>query len=95
MKRSHGNIALRYYRDGLPFLQPIAAMAKVRDSGMPAEEMWDSFFDPAKILGQLRFGERPGLVVEFGCGHGTFTIPAARRCEGPSTRSTLSQKWSR
>jgi SAM-dependent methyltransferase len=50
---------------------------KVRDSGMPDEEMWSGFFDPPSVLGI--FGLNQGIqdVVEFGCGYGTFTLAAA------------------
>ncbi|MDA8430547.1 MAG: class I SAM-dependent methyltransferase [Geobacteraceae bacterium] len=55
---------------------------KVRDSGMPDEEMWDGFFAPAKVL--ATFGLNPGLqdIVEFGCGYGTFTLAAAAIVSG-------------
>lgn len=55
---------------------------KVRDSGMPDEEMWDRFFDPSSVL--VRLGLTPAIssAVDLGCGYGTFTIPAARLIEG-------------
>lgn len=54
---------------------------KVRDSGMPEEEMWSEFFDPEKIL--RTFGlDRAKDIVEFGCGYGTFTQAAARLVSG-------------
>lgn len=56
---------------------------KGRESGMPEEEFWSRFFDPEgaleRLLGQ---SEVRGNLVEFGCGYGTFTIPAARRTTG-------------
>jgi SAM-dependent methyltransferase len=55
---------------------------KTRDSGMPDEKLWASFFDPEVILDQLGLCSLRGDVVEFGCGYGTFTIPAARRTTG-------------
>jgi SAM-dependent methyltransferase len=54
---------------------------KVRDSGMPAAETWDEFFDPGFILGQLAFDPRAD-VADFGCGYGTFTVAAAARTTG-------------
>ena len=51
---------------------------KTRESGMPEESIWVEFFDPAKILRTLRLTPECGDVVDFGCGYGTFTIPAAR-----------------
>jgi len=50
---------------------------KVRDSGMPDEEMWSGFFDPAKVLAIFGLGEGVQDMVEFGCGYGTFTLAAA------------------
>jgi SAM-dependent methyltransferase len=55
---------------------------KIRESGMPDEPMWNSFFDPESVLLRLMPAEAKGDVVEFGCGYGTFTIPAARRTSG-------------
>lgn len=56
---------------------------KGRDSGMPEEACWSSFFDAEGAVDRL-FGKNGvrGNVVEFGCGYGTFTIPAARRTTG-------------
>ena len=55
---------------------------KVRDSGMPEEEMWAGFFAAEEIL--RTFGLDQGVVdlVEFGCGYGTFTLAAARMVPG-------------
>lgn len=55
---------------------------KVRDSGMPEEKMWASFFNPEKVLTTLGLGKETGDVVEFGCGYGTFTLAAARLVSG-------------
>lgn len=49
---------------------------------MPDEELWASFFQPELILDRLGLRDVTGDVVEFGCGYGTFTIPAARRTTG-------------
>jgi SAM-dependent methyltransferase len=57
-------------------------MPKVRDSGMPPQGLWESFFDPAAILDALGAERIDGDAVEFGSGYGTFTIPAARRASG-------------
>lgn len=56
---------------------------KGRESGMPDEAYWSSFFDTEATLHRL-LPEGEGLrnVVEFGCGYGTFTLPAARRVSG-------------
>ena len=55
---------------------------KVRDSGMPDEEMWDQFFDPSSILARLGLTPGTSSAVDLGCGYGSFTIPAARIVEG-------------
>jgi ubiquinone/menaquinone biosynthesis C-methylase UbiE len=55
---------------------------KIRDSGMPDESYWDSFFDPTCIVGKLDCTGPCGDVVEFGCGYGTFTIAAAKLATG-------------
>jgi len=56
---------------------------KVRDSGMPDEGLWGSFFDgDAALVALWGAGPVRGDVVEFGCGYGTFTLPAARRTDG-------------
>ena len=55
---------------------------KTRESGMPPEEMWQGFFEPNSILEKLGLNAHCGNVLEFGCGYGTFTIPAAQTVRG-------------
>jgi len=55
---------------------------KIRESGMPESEMWEKFFNPVKILTTLGINGQTGDVAEFGCGYGTFTIPAAKVIKG-------------
>jgi SAM-dependent methyltransferase len=55
---------------------------KVRDSGMPDETYWESFFDTEKILRMFGLEKVSGDIVEFGCGYGTFTLSAARLIGG-------------
>jgi ubiquinone/menaquinone biosynthesis C-methylase UbiE len=55
---------------------------KVRESGMPDEKIWESFFDARRILVQLDFNDTTADVVDFGCGYGTFTVAAARLTTG-------------
>lgn len=55
---------------------------KVRDSGMPAEEMWDGFFEPAKVLATFGLDRGVQDIVEFGCGYGTFTLATAAIASG-------------
>ncbi len=59
---------------------------KGRESGMPEEDYWASFFDVEAALDKLIPAEaRYGAAVEFGAGYGTFTLPAARRIAGTLT----------
>lgn len=55
---------------------------KVRDSGMPEEEMWSGFFDPLLILQQMEVSSETHTIVDLGCGFGTFSIPAAKVVSG-------------
>ena len=55
---------------------------KTRESGMPPEEMWSGFFDPFTVLNKLGLTANCRDVLEFGCGYGTFTIPAAQIIQG-------------
>jgi SAM-dependent methyltransferase len=49
---------------------------------MPPGELWESFFDAEGVLDALDYQELTRDAVEFGCGYGTFTVPAARRTAG-------------
>jgi SAM-dependent methyltransferase len=51
---------------------------KARESGMPEEVYWESFFDADAVM-KILFDTSglAGDLVEFGCGYGTFTVPAA------------------
>ena len=56
---------------------------KGRESGMPDEAWWASFFEPEGVLDRLCVDlPELGNIVEFGCGYGTFTLPASRRTRG-------------
>ena len=55
---------------------------KIYDSGMPEEKIWGSFFNQSSILSKLQLTSVYKDAVEFGCGYGTFTIPAARIIKG-------------
>jgi len=57
-------------------------MSKIRESGMPEQRTWEGFFDPIQILEILGVNGRMADVAEFGCGYGTFTIPAAKIIKG-------------
>ena len=55
---------------------------KIRESGMPERDMWEKFFDPMRILATLGLNKKINDVAEFGCGYGTFIIPAAKIIKG-------------
>ncbi len=54
---------------------------KGRDSGMPDENFWSTFFNPTGIVNAL-IGKINEDIAEFGSGYGTFTIPAASLTSG-------------
>lgn len=56
---------------------------KARESGMPPEADWGTFFDPTCIMRRLDCEASSLGIVEFGCGYGIFTLPAARLGRGP------------
>lgn len=60
----------------------IIGNVKGRESGMPGEVRWEEFFDPAGVVARLGCTQLPGDVVEFGCGYGSFSLPAARGLDG-------------
>ena len=51
---------------------------KIRESDLPDETEWMSFFNPTDTL--IRLGLLGSMVnaADFGCGYGTFTIPVAK-----------------
>jgi ubiquinone/menaquinone biosynthesis C-methylase UbiE len=56
---------------------------KGRESGMPEEARWQSFFDADCIVEKLECTkDRKENIAEFGCGYGTFTFPVAKRTSG-------------
>lgn len=55
---------------------------KVRDSGMPEEERWTSFFEPEAVLRVFGLDRGVETLVDFGCGYGTFTLAAAKLVSG-------------
>ncbi len=55
---------------------------RIRDSDLPIEEEWAKFFNPNSILKLLGVNHRTRDVADFGCGYGTFTIPAAQMISG-------------
>lgn len=55
---------------------------KIRESGMPDEEVWETFFDVEGALSLLGCDSSCRNVVDFGCGYGHFTVAAARVASG-------------
>ncbi len=55
---------------------------KIRESGMPPEEVWRSFFNVEEILNRMRMNSQVVDAADFACGYGTFTIPSAQRITG-------------
>lgn len=55
---------------------------KIRESGMPDEQIWSNLFDTDLILTEMQINSGIHHLVEVGCGYGTFTIPASRRIGG-------------
>ena len=49
---------------------------KTRESGMPDEAMWRTFFNPEAIFDALDLTAGTGDTVDFGCGYRTFSLPA-------------------
>ena len=49
---------------------------------MPEEKEWNEYFNPSEALRLLGLNESTLDVADFGCGYGTFVIPAARIIRG-------------
>lgn len=55
---------------------------KIRDSGMPEETQWATYFDAPAALRALAFPGGAARVADLGCGYGTFTLVAAAMTRG-------------
>ena len=55
---------------------------KTCQSGMPDQTIWEGFFAPERVLSRLGLARTSRDVVDFGCGYGTFTVPAGRIVRG-------------
>lgn len=55
---------------------------KIRESGMTDEAVWELFFEPEALLKEMEISSDTEDVAEFGCGYGTFTVPASRIVRG-------------
>ena len=49
---------------------------------MPEDKEWSEFFNPTRTLKLLGLNGSTLNVADFGCGYGTFTIPAAKIIRG-------------
>lgn len=65
---------------------------KTRDSGMPDEAWWNTFFDPPVVLRDLGLDQVAGLVIDVGCGYGTFTLAIARATQHPVLALDIEQE---
>lgn len=52
-------------------------MVKYRESGMPDEETWDTFFSPSDILTKINIDNQVKTLIDIGCGYGSFLLPMA------------------
>ena len=50
---------------------------KYRESGMPPEKIWNTFFSPIDVLKKMDITQMTGMVMDIGCGYGTFLLPIA------------------
>lgn len=55
---------------------------KIRESGMPEENYWNSFFKVELIFKELDINISTQNIAEIGCGYGTFTIPVSKIISG-------------
>lgn len=60
----------------------VLAGRKIRESDMPSEQVWCSFFDIEEVLNRMLINSQVVDAADFACGYGTFTIPAAQRIQG-------------
>jgi SAM-dependent methyltransferase len=53
---------------------------RVRESGMPPQQLWASFFDVDRLLDEIEL-PHSRRTLELGAGYGLFTFPLAKRCQ--------------
>lgn len=51
---------------------------KFRESGMPDEELWGTFFEPLQIIDKMEVDNHIRTLVDIGCGYGTFLLPISK-----------------
>jgi SAM-dependent methyltransferase len=66
-----------------PVVEQESSAMKGRESGMPDEQTWQMFYDADCIVAKLEcVRNAKEIIIEFGSGYGTFTLPVARRTSG-------------
>jgi SAM-dependent methyltransferase len=55
---------------------------KFRESGMPTEIIWDTFFDTGSVIKEMEIESSRKTLIDIGCGYGTFLIPASKTVGG-------------
>ena len=50
---------------------------KFRDSSMPPEEVWNTFFNPQSVINKMRIDNKIETLLDVGCGYGTFLFSIA------------------
>lgn len=51
---------------------------KFRESGMPEDNVWSTFFEPEQVLKSMEINENVIVLLDIGCGYGTFLFPASK-----------------
>lgn len=54
---------------------------KLLESGMPDQELWESFFSAGEIIQSFGLDKVNGNILDMACGYGTFTVPLAKMTE--------------
>ncbi|WP_174732201.1 class I SAM-dependent methyltransferase [Mesobacillus harenae] len=64
---------------------------KYRDSGMPEQTVWDTFFNAEQTLELLEVSHNIKNLVDIGCGYGTFLLPASKIISGTAIGIDIDQ----
>eukprot|EP00427_Karlodinium_veneficum_P020552 CAMPEP_0169116030 /NCGR_PEP_ID=MMETSP1015-20121227/29660_1 /TAXON_ID=342587 /ORGANISM="Karlodinium micrum, Strain CCMP2283" /LENGTH=242 /DNA_ID=CAMNT_0009178525 /DNA_START=24 /DNA_END=752 /DNA_ORIENTATION=+ len=74
------SLGLKQSHQGFVSSATASVTGRVRESGMPALDYWESLVNADDTLDRLGFLKGThSQAVEFGCGYGTFSLPIARR----------------
>ncbi len=63
-----------------------------RETGMPDEQTWDTYFDPVNTLLQLGVSQHIRTLIDIGCGYGTFLIPASTLIAGTAIGIDINER---